>query len=392
MKNKPKLYTIVYVVCGAAIALLFVYLLLDFFVIPRARDVEPVKIVVNTPAPQTTEPSSTGGGMQEYDDDSSEDTAGFFDLFGTPSSSAPEETPKGGETDDHAETDTGSSGTGASPQDEKTLTPGASETSGNDETPALDETPEPTVFVSEDEYHSEDVDIVITKYRKHDTDIYVADVVVRDAFLLRAAFAKNTYGKNIIETTSQQAKNNHAILAINGDFYGRREKGYVVRNGEAWRMVASGRSERNTKDDLAVLQDGSFRLFSENDTTFDEVASWGPWQVFSFGPAILKDGAAVVGSGDDVKDHLSSNPRTVIAEVSPLHYMFVVSDGRTGTNKGLSLLQLAEFLRSLGAKNAYNFDGGGSTAMYFNGKIINKPVNNGTITERFVSDIVYIPE
>ena len=51
-----------------------------------------------------------------------------------------------------------------------------------------------------------------------------------------------------------------------------------------------------------------------------------------------------------------------------------------------------QFLKPLGVTEAYNFDGGGSTAMYFNGKIINKPVNSGRITERFVSDIVYIPE
>ena len=48
-------------------------------------------------------------------------------------------------------------------------------------------------------------------------------------------------------------------------------------------------------------------------------------------------------------------------------------------------------MKSLNVKTAYNLDGGGSSAMYFNGSIINKPTTNGdSIKERSVSDIVYI--
>ena len=48
-------------------------------------------------------------------------------------------------------------------------------------------------------------------------------------------------------------------------------------------------------------------------------------------------------------------------------------------------------MESLGVQTAYNLDGGGSSTMYFNGQIINKPTTNGnSIKERSVSDIVYI--
>ena len=58
---------------------------------------------------------------------------------------------------------------------------------------------------------------------------------------------------------------------------------------------------------------------------------------------------------------------------------------------GLSLSQLAEFMKCLGVVTAYNLDGGGSSTMYFNGEIINNPTTNGrSIKERSVSDIVYI--
>ena len=73
-----------------------------------------------------------------------------------------------------------------------------------------------------------------------------------------------------------------------------------------------------------------------------------------------------------------------------LHYMFVVSDGRTDESAGLSLSQLAEFMQGLGVVTAYNLDGGGSSTMYFNGEVINNPTTSGrSIKERSVSDIVY---
>ncbi len=87
----------------------------------------------------------------------------------------------------------------------------------------------------------------------------------------------------------------------------------------------------------------------------------------------------------------ASNPRTAIGIVDTLHYIFIVSDGRTSESKGLSLYELSEFMQKLNVQIAYNLDGGGSSTMYFNGNIINKPTTNGTtISERSVSDIVYV--
>ena len=77
--------------------------------------------------------------------------------------------------------------------------------------------------------------------------------------------------------------------------------------------------------------------------------------------------------------------------IDDLHYVFVVSDGRTDESQGLSLSQLAEFMATLGVTTAYNLDGGGSSTMYFNGEVINNPTTDGhSIKERSVSDIVYI--
>ena len=88
---------------------------------------------------------------------------------------------------------------------------------------------------------------------------------------------------------------------------------------------------------------------------------------------------------------MAKNPRTAIAMVDELHYLLVVSDGRTRESEGLSLYEFAEFLKARGAVTAYNLDGGGSSTMVFCGKVVNQPTTNGkSIRERSVSDIVYI--
>ena len=90
---------------------------------------------------------------------------------------------------------------------------------------------------------------------------------------------------------------------------------------------------------------------------------------------------------------MASNPRTAIGLIDNNHFVFIVSDGRTDESEGLSLYQLAEFMTNLGIKTAYKLDWGGSSTMYFNGNVINKPVSRGSsISERGVSDIVYIGE
>lgn len=236
------------------------------------------------------------------------------------------------------------------------------------------------------EYHDDQIDIVLTTMRVENTTVYVADVQLADISLLKTALAGNTYARNLTETTSVQAANAGAILAINGDYYGAQERGYVLRNGVLYRASA-----QSGTDALVIGADGNFRIIHEGETSADTLVREGAWQVLTFGPALIKDGQVTVSSSDEVGRAMTSNPRTAIGQISEGHYLLVVSDGRTKESAGLSLWQLAELMQSLGAQIAYNLDGGGSSTMVFQGRVVNNPTTNGrSIRERSVSDIVYI--
>lgn len=268
----------------------------------------------------------------------------------------------------------------------RVLTPDTLPTATAEASTAPTEAPTTAPISADTEYHDDQIDIVLTTMRVENTTVYVADVQIADISLLKTALAGNTYARNLTETTSVQAANAGAILAINGDYYGAQERGYVLRNGVLYRASA-----QSGTDALVIGADGNFRIITEGETSADTLVREGAWQVLTFGPALINDGQVTVSSSDEVGRAMTSNPRTAIGQISEGHYLLVVSDGRTKESTGLSLRQLAELMQSLGAQIAYNLDGGGSSTMVFQGRVVNNPTTNGrSLRERSVSDIVYI--
>lgn len=243
--------------------------------------------------------------------------------------------------------------------------------------------------ITDTSYSDENINITITEYRENNTTIYVADIYLSSIEYLSTAFAQNTYGRNVTQQTSAIASAQDAILAINGDFYGARTSGYVIRNGILFRETVSD----SAQEDLVIYSDGSFDIITEGSVTAQELLDSGALQVLSFGPGLIDDGEILVTSRDEVDKAMTSNPRTAIGIIDDLHYVMVVSDGRTSESTGLTLLELATFMEDLWVTTAYNLDGGGSSTMYFNGVVVNNPTTNGKkISERSVSDIVLIGE
>ena len=268
------------------------------------------------------------------------------------------------------------------------------------------------VFREREHYSDPNIYIDITTHRDEadTTTYYVADIRIKHLKYLKTALAKDTFGENVQEKTSEICKRKKGILAINGDFYGAQEAGYVLRNGEILRSTVSksnvGQNPRKNPEDLAIYRDGTFEIFNEHDYTLEQIKDKGAWQVFSFGPGLIKDGEIIVGEKDEVATALAGgrNQRTTIGMIAPLHYVFVVNDGRSTTDDGFSLFEIAHILKDLHCYCAYNLDGGGSSTMYLdNGTgnadklahLVNRPsqdwrTNSGKIGQRDVSDIVYI--
>ncbi len=234
-------------------------------------------------------------------------------------------------------------------------------------------------------YRDENMSISLSTYYENDTTIYVADIRVGSPELLKTAFSRSSYGRNVTAATSETAAGVGAVLAINGDNYGSREKGYVIRNGVLYRDTAA-----KGQEDLVIYADGSFAVISESEVSAQELIDSGAVQVFSFGPGLIEDGEIIVDADDEVDRAKASNPRTAIGILGENHYVFVVSDGRSSESEGLTLRELATFMQGLGVQDAYNLDGGGSSTMVFLGEVINNPTGGRGNGERAVTDIVYI--
>ncbi|MDB2151139.1 phosphodiester glycosidase family protein [Clostridium butyricum] len=218
---------------------------------------------------------------------------------------------------------------------------------------------------------------------------YVAHVNVKDISSIKSAFAQNRFGRNITETTSNIASSNNAIFAINGDYYGFREDGIIIRNGTLYR-------DTPTRNGLAFFNDGTINIYDETATNGNDLLVQGVTNTFSFGPSLLDNGKAITNF-DNVKIDSNlgnrnidnSNPRTGIGMISPNNFVFVVVDGRdNGYSRGMTLNEFSQLFEDLGCTYAYNLDGGGSSTMYFNGRVVNNP--GGKDSERKVSDIIYI--
>lgn len=239
--------------------------------------------------------------------------------------------------------------------------------------------------VTSNSYQDENISINITTSRTSNTTYYVADIKLGDAEYLKTALANDTYGRNIKDKTSSIAESNNAIFAINGDYYGFRDYGYVIRNGVLYRDIANENNEA-----LMIDENGDFSIINESEISAEELLADGAWQVLSFGPALIESGEIIVGENDEVSQAMTSNPRTAIGQIDELHYIVIVSDGRTSESEGLTLYELAQIMKEYNCRTAYNLDGGGSSTMYFNGEIINNPTSGRSNGERSVSDIVYI--
>ena len=229
-------------------------------------------------------------------------------------------------------------------------------------------------------YRSSNVDIRVTRGFLESTNstYFFADIYVADISYLTTAFAQDTYGRNHREWPYEVAGRYGALVTINGDYYGAREGGIVIRNGTLYR------DGKNTSDVCVLYWDGTMKTFDPwNFNAQTEIAN-GAYQAWNFGPALLNgDGTALTSFNSSVN---KANPRSVIGYYEPGHYCFVAVEGRVKGAQGLTMSELARLMQALGCKQAYNLDGGNSSMICAGTKVLNALSGGG----RSVSDVIMV--
>ena len=166
---------------------------------------------------------------------------------------------------------------------------------------------------------------------------------------------------------------------------------YAPKYGMSLR-VADGKITKASANPLDIPQNGYVisgpkkllqPLLKDKDVklTIKTIPEWkNVKHIISGGPYLVKNGEVFV---DMTAQKLASiggrNPRTAVGYTSDNNLILVTADGREGSSIGMTLMELARFMQSLGCIGAINLDGGGSTVMYVDGKVVNKPQVKGGI-------------
>ncbi len=213
-----------------------------------------------------------------------------------------------------------------------------------------------TAVTTDTSYASDSSNINVTTVTTGSGDstvtYYVADVVLDDATTLQSAFAEDSFGENITGTTSAIAEANNAIFAINGDYYGFRDTGIVIRNGIVFR-------DEGARQGLAYYRDGTVKVYDETTTTAEQLLADGVWNTLSFGPSLLDNGEVAEGIEDvEVDTNFGKHsiqgeqPRTAVGIIDENNLVFVVVDGRSpGYSAGVTMTGPAEIMKDLGARS-----------------------------------------
>lgn len=225
---------------------------------------------------------------------------------------------------------------------------------------------------SENSYVSKNLNISITEHYQNRIRFYIADIYVRDISCFRTGFAKGEYGRNITENILKVAEREQGVLAINGDFYGIREGGVCVRNGELYY------SDKVVREICVLYWDGSMRCFAPDAFDCEREMANGAYQIWNFGPAMLDENGQPRPEFDSIYEGIYGNqPRSALGYYEPGHYCFITADGRTDDSRGLTMDQLGLLAQTLGCKQCYNMDGGRTAQMAFCARVVNNPVTGG---------------
>lgn len=212
----------------------------------------------------------------------------------------------------------------------------------------------------------------------------IAWVEVASASQLRTAYAGKTIKKDTTGLVTVMAKQHNAIVAINGDNY-TNEK---AKHSFIYRMGEKRQDKLNKQKDILIIdENGDFHTFikSVGADKFEKETGHKIVNAFMFGPALVQNGEVLKLDKEYNFNPSGREPRCAIGQLDSLSYVLVIADGRGNSgSEGATHKELADFMASLGCKEAYNLDGGNSAIMVYNNEIYNYKAR-----ERDVADVIY---
>ena len=235
-------------------------------------------------------------------------------------------------------------------------------------------------------YYFDETILVITWKEIVDNSVYtVSEVKIAHPSQFRRFLAGGEFGSDKQYVTTEMAASVNAVLASSGDFYGYRKYGAVVYEGQLRRFEGEmvDTCYINEEGDLLFTYRGELKseeeakqFIEDNNVRFS----------LAFGPVMLDNGEIVVPKTYDLGEINGTYSRAAICQWDKLHYLVVNTSQEGSLWHRHKVSFFAEFIRDLGCKTAYALDGGQTTAIVMDDKLVTNPDYN---TQRRISDIIY---
>lgn len=226
-------------------------------------------------------------------------------------------------------------------------------------------------------YNSPTLAIDLQKKSLHGVSYWVAHIRTASASQLKSALSYGTYG-GTRQTTSSAVSSNGGIIGINGSAFDYNSGkpsplGMCIKEGSIYGDYLTSYSV------MAVKWDGTIYTPDVGKTGTD-LLNEGVKDTYNFGPVLIKDGLTQLPWAETEKYY----PRTAVGMVAQNDYVLLVTN--TGSYTGLNHWDMVNIFSSFGCRYAYNLDGGGSSTLYYNGKVMNKLISN---YQRPCADFLY---
>ena len=115
------------------------------------------------------------------------------------------------------------------------------------------------------------------------------------------------------------------------------------------------------------------------------------WDITNGVPQLIKNGKIDITWEQEQASKSfveTRHPRTAVAKLKDGKFLMLTADGRSEASAGVDLYDLAKYMLDFGAGDAMNLDGGGSTTMFLDGKVVNKPSDKEG--ERKIGDAILV--